>query len=85
MLASQRAPFKAVSPKTISDNRLGGEMKKAVHWIASSAAAGLIFFLLEKLLPADITRGWLIAIGGLAGILWSNLIDWPLKTWSQDR
>jgi hypothetical protein len=60
-------------------------MKKAMHWIASSAAAGLIFFVLDRFLPADLTRGWLIAIGGLAGILWCNFVDWPLKAWSQDR
>jgi hypothetical protein len=60
-------------------------MRKAMHWIASIAAAGLIVFLLERLLPVGITRGWLIAIGGLAGILWSYFIDWPLKAWAQDR
>ena len=60
-------------------------MRKAVHWIVSPAAAGLIFVVLEMLLPVGITRGWLIAIGGLAGIVWSNLVDWPLKAWAQDR
>jgi hypothetical protein len=60
-------------------------MRKAVHWIASIAAAGLIVFLLEMLLPVGITRVWLIAIGGLAGILWSNFVDRPLKSWAQDR
>ena len=61
---------------------LGAQMKKAVHWIVSIAAAGLIVFVLEKLLPAGIPRGWLISIGGLAGILWNNFIDRPLKAWA---
>jgi hypothetical protein len=60
-------------------------MRKAAHWIASIAAAGLIVFLLEKLLPAGMPRVWLLAIGGLAGILWCYFVDWPLKAWSQDR
>ena len=59
--------------------RLGSQMRKAVHWIASIAAAGLIVFLLERFLPATITRVCLIAIGGLAGMLWWNFVDRPLK------
>ena len=60
-------------------------MRKVVHWIASIAAAALIVFLLEKFLPTDITRLWLIAISGLAGTLWTNLVDLPLKAWARGR
>ena len=59
-------------------------MKNVVHWTASIAAAGLIVFLLLKVLPADMARHWMIAIGGLAGILWSKFIDIPLKAWAQE-
>jgi hypothetical protein len=60
-------------------------MEKAIHWITSIAAAGLIVLLLEKLLPASMARTGLISIGGLAGILWSNFIEWPLKAWARDN
>jgi len=56
----------------------GEQMKSAVHWIASIAAAGLIVFLLLKVLPADMARHWVIAISGVAGILWYIFIDRPL-------
>jgi hypothetical protein len=59
-------------------------MKNVVHWIASIGAAGLIIFALLKLLPADMARHWVIAIGGLCGILWSKFIDGPLKAWAQE-
>jgi hypothetical protein len=57
-------------------------MKIAVHWIASIAAAGLIIFALLKLLPADMARHSMIAIGSLGGNLWSKFIDSPLKAWA---
>ena len=59
-------------------------MKKAVHWVASIAAAGLIVFVLDKLLPPDITHVWLMAIGGLSGILWFIFVDRPLKALAQN-
>jgi len=60
-------------------------MRNAVHWIVAIAAAGLIVFTLLKLLPPDLARHWVIAIGGLAGILWSKFIDSPLKAWAQEQ
>jgi hypothetical protein len=57
-------------------------MKSLVHWIVSIAAAALIAILLDKFLPVGISRVWLIAISGLAGILWCYFVDWPLKTWA---
>jgi hypothetical protein len=62
----------------------GEQMRTAIHWIASIAAAGLIVFVLLKLLAADMARHWVIAIGGLAGILWSKFVDSPLKAWAQE-
>jgi hypothetical protein len=58
-------------------------MRRAVHWVASIAAAGLVVFLLEKYLPANITRVWLLAVGGVAGIFWFIFIDRPLKVWAR--
>ena len=57
-------------------------MRNAVHWIVAIAAAGLIVFTLLKLLPPDLARHWVIAIGGLAGILWSKFIDSPKRVGS---
>jgi len=57
-------------------------MRKAVHWIASIAAARLIGFLLPKALPSDMPRHWVIAISGVAGILWYIFIDRSLKAWA---
>jgi len=57
-------------------------MKSTVHWIASIAAAAVIGVALQRWLPADMARTWVIAIAGLAGILWSKFIDEPLKAWA---
>lgn len=60
----------------------GGQMKSLVHWIVSIIAAGWIAVFLNKLLPLDMSRVWIIAISGLAGIFWCYFVDWPLKTWA---
>jgi peptidoglycan/LPS O-acetylase OafA/YrhL len=58
-------------------------MRSTIHWIVSIAAAGVIGVALQKLLPADMARTWVIAISGVAGILWYIFIDRPLKAWAQ--
>jgi hypothetical protein len=37
---------------------------------------------LPKALPSDMPRHWVIAISGVAGILWYIFIDRSLKAWA---
>ena len=52
------------------------------HWALAILAAAAMQRGLDFFLPLDTSRLVLITLGGLAGIIWSELIDDPLKRWA---
>lgn len=57
---------------------------KILCWILSALAAALTQKL-TYMLVADWGLNWIIAFSGGAALVWSDLIDAPLRRWARER